>query len=51
VLHDRTLAYASDGDALVASVRRAGVGADSVFVRRATLEDVYLQITGRGISE
>lgn len=50
-LHDRTLAYASDGDALVTGVRRAGISADSVFVRRSTLEDVYLQITGRGISE
>ncbi|MBI2710529.1 MAG: ABC transporter ATP-binding protein [Actinobacteria bacterium] len=47
VLPDRLLLYADDGDALVAAVHDLGVVPDQVVVRRSTLEDVFLHLTGR----
>ncbi|GAA1515572.1 ATP-binding cassette domain-containing protein [Sphaerisporangium rubeum] len=46
-LPDRVLVYAADGDAAVAEVHRRGLSPTSVLVRRSTLEDVFLHITGR----
>ncbi|MDH2425886.1 ATP-binding cassette domain-containing protein [Sphaerisporangium sp. TRM90804] len=46
-LADRLLVYAADGDAAAAEVHRRGVTPSSVLVRRASLEDVFLQLTGR----
>ncbi|GLW99949.1 ABC transporter [Microtetraspora sp. NBRC 16547] len=46
-LPDRVLLYADDGDAAVAEVQRRGLVPSSVLVRRSTLEDVFLHLTGR----
>lgn len=46
-LPDRVLVYADDGDSAVAEVHRRGLTPASVLVRRSTLEDVFLHLTGR----
>jgi lipooligosaccharide transport system ATP-binding protein len=46
VLPDRVLLYTDDGDALV-PVAHERLGPQSVLVRRSTLEDVFLRLTGR----
>jgi lipooligosaccharide transport system ATP-binding protein len=47
VLPDRLLVYTHDGDAALADVHARGVQPLSSLVRRATLEDVFLHLTGR----
>ena len=47
VLPDRILVYASDGDAALAAVTGRGLRPVSALVRRSTLEDVFLHLTGR----
>jgi lipooligosaccharide transport system ATP-binding protein len=47
VTADRVLLYAADGDEFLARVRRAGVEPITELVRRSTLEDVFLHLTGR----
>ncbi|HPB72030.1 MAG TPA: ABC transporter ATP-binding protein [Phycicoccus sp.] len=47
VLPDRILVYAADGDAVVAALAARGVVPLSTLVRRSTLEDVFLHLTGR----
>ncbi|GAA3466247.1 ABC transporter ATP-binding protein [Nonomuraea roseola] len=47
VLPDRILLYAKDGDDAVSEVHRRGLAPSSVLVRRASLEDVFLHLTGR----
>ncbi len=47
VLPDRLLLYTSDGDATVEAVAAAGIAPASTLVRRSTLEDVFLHLTGR----
>jgi lipooligosaccharide transport system ATP-binding protein len=49
VLPDRVLLYTSDGDAAVAAVHRRGLRPESSLVRRGTLEDVFLRLTGRSL--
>jgi lipooligosaccharide transport system ATP-binding protein len=46
-LPDRLLLYSADGDAAIAEVHRRGLAPSSVLVRRSTLEDVFLILTGR----
>ena len=46
-LPDRLLLYTADGDATVQKAQARGVEPLSVLVRRATLEDVFLRLTGR----
>jgi lipooligosaccharide transport system ATP-binding protein len=46
VLPDRVLLYTDDGDALV-PVAHELLNPQSVLVRRSTLEDVFLRLTGR----
>jgi lipooligosaccharide transport system ATP-binding protein len=46
VLPDRLLLYTDDGDALVPIVHER-LRPQSVLVRRSSLEDVFLQLTGR----
>jgi lipooligosaccharide transport system ATP-binding protein len=46
-LPDRLLLYSDDGDGAVAEVHRRGFTPSSVLVRRSTLEDVFLILTGR----
>ena len=48
-LPDRLLLYASDGEAALAAVHRRGVQPTSTLVRRSTLEDVFLRLTGRSL--
>ncbi|MGH3823870.1 MAG: ABC transporter ATP-binding protein [Pseudonocardiaceae bacterium] len=48
-LPDRLLLYASDGEAALAAVHQRGVQPMSVLVRRSTLEDVFLRLTGRSL--
>jgi lipooligosaccharide transport system ATP-binding protein len=50
-LPDRILLYASDGEAAVATVHARGIDPASVLVRRSTLEDVFLRLTGRSLIE
>ena len=46
VLQDRILIGTDDGDAAVLAVHERGVTPESVLVRRSTLEDVFLTLTG-----
>jgi lipooligosaccharide transport system ATP-binding protein len=46
-LPDRILLYAKDGDSAVNEVHRRGLAPSSVLVRRSSLEDVFLHLTGR----
>jgi lipooligosaccharide transport system ATP-binding protein len=46
-LPDRLLLYTDDGDAAASHVHELGLQPDSVLVRRSTLEDVFLHLTGR----
>ena len=46
-LPDRLLLYTDDGDATASHVHELGLEPDSVLVRRSTLEDVFLHLTGR----
>jgi lipooligosaccharide transport system ATP-binding protein len=45
-LPDRLLLYTDDGDSLVPAVHER-LAPQSVLVRRSTLEDVFLRLTGR----
>lgn len=47
VLPDRLLLYTDDGDAATAALHQRGVEPLSSLVRRSTLEDVFLRLTGR----
>jgi lipooligosaccharide transport system ATP-binding protein len=51
VLPDRLLMYAPDGDEAVAAVAARGLTPLSVLVRRSSLEDVFLHLTGRTLVE
>jgi lipooligosaccharide transport system ATP-binding protein len=46
-LPDRLLLYTDDGDATASGVHELGLRPESVLVRRSTLEDVFLHLTGR----
>jgi lipooligosaccharide transport system ATP-binding protein len=46
-LPDRLLLYTDDGDATASGVHDLGLQPESVLVRRSTLEDVFLHLTGR----
>ena len=47
VLPDRILVYADDGESALTAVHARGVHPVSSLVRRASLEDVFLHLTGR----
>ncbi len=47
VLPDRILLYTDDGDEALSAVARLGHEAQAALVRRSTLEDVFLRLTGR----
>ena len=47
VTADRLLLYAADGDEFLARVHAAGLRPLTELVRRSTLEDVFLHLTGR----
>jgi lipooligosaccharide transport system ATP-binding protein len=48
-LPDRVLVYADDGEAALAAVHGMGLVPLTALVRRATLEDVFLKLTGRSL--
>jgi lipooligosaccharide transport system ATP-binding protein len=50
-LPDRVLVYATDGEEAAAAVHERGLRPDTVLVRRASLEDVFLRLTGRSLIE
>ena len=51
VLADRILLYVQDGDAALDQVRRLGLEPLASLVRRSTLEDVFLRLTGRRLED
>jgi lipooligosaccharide transport system ATP-binding protein len=51
VLADRILLYVADGDAALIQVRSLGLEPLASLVRRSTLEDVFLRLTGRRLED
>ena len=49
VLPDRVLVYADDGEAALSEAHHRGARPESALVRRSSLEDVFLQLTGRSL--
>ncbi len=49
VLQDRVVIGTDDGDAVVDAVHGRGLAPETVLVRRSTLEDVFLRLTGRSL--
>jgi lipooligosaccharide transport system ATP-binding protein len=48
-LPDRILLYADDGEAAAVAVHQRELRPESVLVRRSSLEDVFLRLTGRSL--
>ncbi len=48
-LPDRILLYADDGEAAAVAVNQRGLKPETVLVRRSSLEDVFLRLTGRSL--
>jgi lipooligosaccharide transport system ATP-binding protein len=48
-LPDRVLLYVADGEAALARAHELGLSPVSSLVRRSTLEDVFLRLTGRSL--
>jgi lipooligosaccharide transport system ATP-binding protein len=51
LLPDRVLVYTHDGDAAIAEVHRRGLQPVTTLVRRSSMEDVFLRLTGRTLVE
>ena len=49
ILPDRLLLYADNGDEVMHAVHNAGWRPESALVRRSSLEDVFLRLTGRSL--
>jgi lipooligosaccharide transport system ATP-binding protein len=49
VLPDRLLVYAEDGEKALAAAHDRGLLPESALVRRSSLEDVFLRLTGRSL--
>jgi lipooligosaccharide transport system ATP-binding protein len=50
-LPDRMLLYSDDGEAAAVAIHDRGLRPESTLVRRSTLEDVFLRLTGRSLIE
>jgi lipooligosaccharide transport system ATP-binding protein len=50
-LPDRVLLYAADGEAALGAALRAGARPQASLVRRSSLEDVFLRLTGRSLAD
>jgi lipooligosaccharide transport system ATP-binding protein len=50
-LPDRVLVYADDGEEAADQAHRRGLQPDTKIVRRSSLEDVFLRLTGRSLIE
>jgi lipooligosaccharide transport system ATP-binding protein len=48
-LPDRVLVYSDDGEAAAAAANSRGLRPETVLVRRSSLEDVFLRLTGRSL--
>jgi lipooligosaccharide transport system ATP-binding protein len=48
-LPDRVLLYTDDGESALEAVRRDGLEPVTSLVRRSSLEDVFLRLTGRSL--
>ena len=51
VLPDRILLYAIDGEQLLEQITAKGIHPNTSLVRRSSLEDVFLRLTGRSLVE
>jgi len=51
VLPDRILLYAEDGEHLLEQIAAKGIHPNTALVRRSSLEDVFLRLTGRTLVE
>ena len=51
VLADRVLVYTQDGESALREVHARGMRPESSLVRRSSLEDVFLRLTGRSLAE
>ena len=51
ILPDRILIYADDGEVALKEVHARGSIPESVLVRRSSLEDVFLKLTGRSLAD
>ncbi len=51
VLPDRVLVYTEDGEGALEAVRHRGLNPLTSLVRRSSLEDVFLRLTGRSLIE
>ncbi len=51
VLADRVLLYTQDGESALREVHARGMRPESSLVRRSSLEDVFLRLTGRSLEE
>ncbi len=51
VLPDRLLLYGDDGERMLTEALRRGATPISTLVRRSTLEDVFLRLTGRSLAD
>ncbi len=51
VLPDRILLYATDGEQLLEQITAKGIHPNTSLVRRSSLEDVFLRLTGRSLVE
>jgi lipooligosaccharide transport system ATP-binding protein len=51
VLPDRILIYSADGEGVLAHLQRQGLEPITSLVRRSSLEDVFLRLTGRTLIE
>jgi lipooligosaccharide transport system ATP-binding protein len=51
MLPDRVQVYTADGEHALQEVHARGISLESAVVRRSTLEDVFLRITGRALIE
>lgn len=51
ILPDRVLLYTDDGDHAASEIHERGLEPETIVVRRSTLEDVFLRLTGRTLIE
>jgi lipooligosaccharide transport system ATP-binding protein len=51
VLPDRILLYSEDGEQLLEQIAAKGIHPNTSLVRRSSLEDVFLRLTGRSLVE
>lgn len=51
ILPDRVLLYVNDGDDTLRDIHAAGIDPSSALVRRSSLEDVFLHLTGRTLMD